>query len=458
MDRDRQRVLQQLQAEVRSGRYHPDPGKLAAAVVQHLSADQASIPQDVCYAFDKVLFSNDGHRPRRSERRPSISSGKGGAASVPNDSSFEVHPPQTLRRGRTRELAQRKADEADSASALRAFFLESLPHELRTPLNAVIGFSDLLLQDRAALSAEQSRALEDILSSGRRLLALINPLVDLATLSPGRLLLELDSLDPAEQVRGACALAAPLLQKKRLQLDLDLGGSRRPLQADRRHLQQILLQLLAGALRRSPDGAHLALRVDDLDGLVRFELEDHGAADGGDDRGIAVIRRLVERHGGELHLEATPGGGQTAWFALPVSGPSEAAEPALKALRKGAVLLVDDDATNRTLARLLLKRRGYRVLLAESGAEAVRLARSERCALVLLDLAMPRLDGFETARQLRADPATAAIPLVAFTAMATLRDDERVRRAGFDGYLSKPVETAALEATLARFVDPEAAE
>jgi len=153
---------------------------------------------------------------------------------VPHEIGFELLPPQALRRGLDRELARRKSDEAEQAGQLRALFLASMPHELRTPLNAIIGFSDLLLQDRAALTPEQARSLGDILTSGRRLLALVNPLIDLATLEAGPALLELNPLDPAEQVRGACALAAPVAQKKRVRLDPEVGDSKRHLLADRR--------------------------------------------------------------------------------------------------------------------------------------------------------------------------------------------------------------------------------
>ena len=117
------------------------------------------------------------------------------------------------------------------------------------------------------------------------------------------------------------------------------------------------------------------------------------------------------------------------------------------------IVVADDHETNREMAQHLLERRGYRVVLARDGDEAIRLTRAEQPALVLMDLAMPVKDGFEAARILKIDPETAGIPLVAFTALAMRGDEERARTAGFDGYLSKPIEKIALEETLKRFIE-----
>jgi CheY-like chemotaxis protein len=128
------------------------------------------------------------------------------------------------------------------------------------------------------------------------------------------------------------------------------------------------------------------------------------------------------------------------------------AAPAARTDGKTTVLVVDDHETNCVLARSLLERRGFRALVAHDGAEGIRLARAEQPALILLDLAMPLMDGFEAARELKADPATAAIPLVAFTALAMRGDEEQALSAGFDGYLSKPIDKTAFDEILDRLV------
>jgi len=150
---------------------------------------------------------------------------------------------------------------------------------------------------------------------------------------------------------------------------------------------------------------------------------------------LATVRRAIDRS------------------PAPAAGP--AAPPATEAAPRPGILVVDDHDLNRELARTLLELNGHRVILADGGARAIETARRERPALILLDLAMPEVDGFQVARALRADPATAAIPLVALTALAMRGDEERAREAGFDGYLTKPIDRKALAATVARWIKPQ---
>jgi len=168
--------------------------------------------------------------------------------------------------------------------------------------------------------------------------------------------------------------------------------------------------------------------------------------------GLAISRKLIEAQGGAMSLQSAPGEGSTFFFTLPLAEEVPAEPPRAAAPFTGAplVLVVDDHDLNRELAREVLERRGCRVLLARDGEEGIARARQDHPQLVLRDLAMPRKDGFAVARELKSDPATAHIPLVALTALAMRGDDERVLQAGFDGYLPKPLERGALDAALAR--------
>jgi len=136
----------------------------------------------------------------------------------------------------------------------------------------------------------------------------------------------------------------------------------------------------------------------------------------------------------------------------PASPPPPASDAAPSS--GATILVVDDYETNRELARMLLERRGHRVLLAVNGKQGIEIARSERPSMILMDLAMPVMDGFEAARDLKADPLLAKIPLVAFTALAMRGDEERALRAGFDGYLTKPINKAALDKMLEKILSP----
>ena len=376
-----------------------------------------------------------------------------------------------------------KNREVESANLLKSEFLDSMSHELRTPLNAVIGFSELLLDDTRAFAPGQLQYVRDILASGRHLLSLINSVLDLAKVGAGRVTHELVSVSPAAEIAIACALIAADARKKGITLAVAADGLLW-VRADRAELQQILLHLLSNAIKFSRDQGRVEIGAQDAGEMVRFWVRDQGPgipeperralfkpfaqgdppmAHQGTGLGLAISKRLVRQHGGDIGVESEPGHGSRFWFTLQATRRPEGAEPARPVAPPeagaaaptaplGTVLVVDDHDLNRELARTLLERRGCRVLLARNGAEGVRVVRAERPQLVLMDLAMPIKDGMAACRELKADPQTADIPLVAFTALAMRGDEERAMRAGFDGYLAKPIDKAALNAMLTRFL------
>jgi len=371
-----------------------------------------------------------------------------------------------------------KNEEVQKADRLKSEFLANMSHELRTPLNAVIGFSELLLDDGADLGPARRQWLEDIHASGRHLLMLINRVLDLAKIEAGHMPLAPESVAAAEAVSAACALVRPAAQKKGISISVS-EGEQAAVRADRGRLQQILLNLLANAVKFSPERSDVEVGFVRQEEAVRFWVKDRGPGIPEETRarlfqpffqaesplvkkhegtglGLAISRRLVEQQGGTIGVESTPGEGSTFFFTLPLSAEAPAAEPGgeAKPVFTGpprSVLLVDDHDLNRELAREILQRRHCRVLVAKDGDEAIDVARTEGPDLVLLDLAMPRKDGFAVAAELKRDARTMQIPLVALTALAMPGDDERVRAAGFDGYLPKPLDRAALDAVLARF-------
>ncbi len=367
------------------------------------------------------------------------------------------------------------------ADQLKSEFLANMSHELRTPLNAVIGFSELLIEDRATISPTQAQWVNDIHESGRHLLTLINRVLDLAKIEAGRTSFQLEPVAPSDAVASACTLVRPAAQKKGIEVGV-VESTARPVQADRGHLSQVLLNLIANAVKFSPENAAVEVGFAEESGQVRFWVKDQGPGidaetqarlfepffqaesplvkkHEGTGLGLAISRKLVHAQGGRIGVTSTLGAGSTFFFTLPLASeaparerPVENAGPPVFTGGSPLVLVVDDHDLNRELAREMLERRGCRVILARDGEEGVRRARSEHPGLVLVDLAMPRKDGFAVARELRSDPATAHTPLVALTALAMRGDDERVLQAGFDGYLPKPLERAALDAALNRFV------
>jgi signal transduction histidine kinase/ActR/RegA family two-component response regulator len=373
-----------------------------------------------------------------------------------------------------------KNREVEKADKLKSEFLANMSHELRTPLNAVIGFSELLLDETDKLAPEQVEYARDIHASGRHLLTLINGVLDLAKIEAGRMTLSVEAVQPTEAIASAFTLVNAAAKKKQISLEL-AEADLVPVLADPGKLQQILLNLLSNAIKFSPAGSRVDAGASRTGGSVRFFVRDNGPGlaasvlpqlfkpffqaesplvkkHEGTGLGLAISKRLVEQHGGTMLVESVEGLGATFSFTLPVAAEEpRSGEEQISAQRlaphsaEGLVLVVDDHETNLEVARQLLERLGCDVLLARGGDEGLQLAREHQPALVLLDIAMPGKDGFALAAELKADPLTGAIPLVALTALAMRGDDDRVRQAGFDGYLTKPIDRRALEHTVAKF-------
>ncbi len=373
-----------------------------------------------------------------------------------------------------------KNREVQKADKLKSEFLANMSHELRTPLNAVIGFSELLLDETDKLSPEQVEYARDILASGRHLLTLINGVLDLAKIEAGRMTLLVESVQPTEALASAFTLVSAAAKKKKISIEL-AEADLVPVLADPGKLQQVLLNLLSNAIKFSPVGSRVDAGASRDGNSVRFFIRDNGPGIAasvlpqlfkpffqaesplvkkheGTGLGLAISKRLVEQHGGSMTVESVEGMGATFFFTLPLAAEEpESDGEQLPAQRltpdsaQGLVLVVDDHELNLEVARQLLERLGCEVLLARGGDEGLRLAREKQPALVLLDIAMPGKDGFALAAELKSDPRTSRIPLVALTALAMRGDDDRVRRAGFDGYLTKPIDRRALESTVAKF-------
>ena len=382
---------------------------------------------------------------------------------------------------------------AEAATRAKSEFLANMSHELRTPLNGVIGYAQLLHRDRS-LTASQREALDAISACGAHLLDLINDVLDLSKIEAGRMDVEVTPCDLRQVAIDLRYVIDERAQRKGLRFTTDIASSvGKRVMLDGRHLRQVLLNLLGNAVKFTPHG-EVRLEVSRRDnGRLRFDVVDtgigieaenlsavfqafrqtkSGAELGGTGLGLTISHRLVRAMGGELKVESTPGAGSRFWFELPLI---EADEPALVAadvvgeslssdarLAPGehvTVLVADDSSVNRRILAGLLESAGVRVITAAGGVEAVELARAHRPDLVLMDLRMTDLSGFEATRRLGADPATAAIPVLAVSASAWAEVRHQAREAGCLDFLPKPVKANVLFAKLqrytgARFVSP----
>lgn len=386
---------------------------------------------------------------------------------------------------RTRQLRQ-SLDELEEANRHKSRFLSSMSHELRTPLTGILGFVDLLRQQYfGPLNAKQIEYAELIERSGKHLLALINDLLDIAKIDAGRMDMFVVNFPPCDCIDAAVAMCGVQLEKKRHEVVVDIAPELDAMTGDLRKCKQIMLNLLSNAIKYTDEGGRISIAArKQEDGAAVVEVTDTGVgieadkqarifsefyqADhvrdqqmGGTGIGLALTRRLVEMHGGQIGVRSQPGEGSTFWFRLPAKPARRAAtapeadgqpDACAVALAGRRVLLVEDNEVNQAMLLDMLGARGVEAALARNGQEAVDLAQSFRPELVLMDLRMPVLDGLEATRRLRRMPELAETPIIAVSASADADSVAQCMKAGCTGHLPKPVERRELYRALERYL------
>ena len=378
---------------------------------------------------------------------------------------------------RTHEL-QAAMQEAQRADNAKTEFLSSMSHELRTPLHAILGFGQLLESD-PALDSDQLDCVDEVMKAGRHLLSLINEVLELSKIDAGQLRLELAPVELGGLMRECCQLLQPLAQQRRIALRLHPSHDGQGLYAlaDRTRLRQVLLNLLGNAIQYNhPEGwvelaappatsaGHVALAVRDNgwgmgeDTLAHLyePFQRGGQADNhtsGTGIGLSISKRLVEHMHGTLECSSALGQGSEFRLQLPqTSAPTAAPRPAsdddtpptaLPDASGGTILCIDDNPANlKLIVRMLEPLSHTRVLWAQMPRLGIELAIAHQPDLILLDINMPDLDGYQVLEQLRQVPALQHTPVVAITANAMPSDVEHGLRAGFTDYLTKPLDSS----------------
>jgi signal transduction histidine kinase len=360
--------------------------------------------------------------------------------------------------GLFREL-ETKTSELEVASRHKSEFLASMSHELRTPLNAVIGFSEVLL-DRmfGELNERQDEYLRDIRNSGKHLLALLNDILDLSKVEAGHMVLEPRTFSVGSALEYTLAMVRERATLHAITVTMRVADDVDTIDADELKFKQVVLNLVTNAVKFTPDGGSVAIRADrERTELVvtvadtgigvppedqqrifeSFQQGGRGApTEEGTGLGLSLSRRMVELFGGRMWLDSTPGVGSTFGFSVPGLPERRREDTAPKPGGFPVVVLLDEDRASQDLVEAYLDGLPTEVLRAWDGRKAFQLIRTVRPAAVVLEIGLPRLDGWHVIAALKDDPVTAGIPIII---ASTVDDRPRGRALGAAAYLLKPV-------------------
>jgi len=385
---------------------------------------------------------------------------------------------------RTAELSRTNA-ELSRAVRLKDEFLATMSHELRSPLNTILASAEILQeQDCGPLNQKQFRYVQNLEKSARHLLSLINDILDLSKIEAGKMTLQLKSVSVKEICENSLAFINELALKKKLQVVLNIDERVKFIHADSLRLKQILINLFSNAVKFSNKEtgkigldvvAHqeqealdftvwdtgIGIAESDLPKLFQsFVQIDASLARlyEGTGLGLALVGRFAEMHGGSVSVESEVGKGSRFTVSLPwaekyqtlnnissVNNKVSCSVPEkLKTRPLPSILLVEDNENNILCMSDYLRINGYKVRVARNGKEAIESVQEKPPALILMDIQMPIMDGFEAIRQIRADTDLSNIPIIALTALAMPGDRERCLAAGANEYLTKPVHLKGL--------------
>jgi two-component system sensor histidine kinase RpfC len=389
------------------------------------------------------------------------------------------------------EAAKRKADEA---SALKTRFVANMSHEIRTPLNGIIGVGTLFRT--TPLNEEQQRLIDTLDSSSRLLMSLLNNVLDFAKIEEGKLAIELADFSIDTLMEDTARVFRPQVEAKNVDLEVQITSAIGPLRGDPHRLQQVLANLLGNSVKFTKQGSIIlsvaVLRQDEQDCRIRFQVADTGVgipteaqgrifdsfaqADisttrryGGSGLGLTIAKHLVEAMGGELAFESVENLGSRFWFDLTLERASRVQPEETATISSTApkgiefasslkILICEDDSTNQNILKRLLELAGHQVTLSDNGEEMLDQLEQNSFDLVIADLNMAGMSGTDALKLYRfTRPDDNRTRFVLFTADATVHARHAAKEAGFDAFLSKPVNASTLFSTIAKLLGMPAA-
>jgi PAS domain S-box-containing protein len=419
--------------------------------------------------------------------------------SVERTESGTEHLFVCLVRDNTAEQLSRQAlvearDGAERANRAKSEFLSTMSHELRTPMNSILGFAQLLQTDpENPLSDTQKESVDQIARAGWHLLQLINDVLDLAKVEAGKIEAILEDVDLDLVMAECLSLVMPLAEKHGIELVDQATGSGLHVCADHTRLKQAVLNLVSNGIKYNRKNGSVAIEAKRVDDWCEIAVVDTGVGLSAEqiDRifepfsrvsahrdeiegtgiGLTITRKLVALMGGAIGVESQPGNGSRFWVRIPlflgkparakVSGAPQATDAARTpaAGRRQTVLYVEDNPANLALVEYVLRQRRphLRLLSAHTGELGISLAESQHPDLIILDISLPGMDGYQVLEVLRNTTATRDTPIFALSANAMQRDVEKGLAAGFDDYLTKPIDVARLLSTVDALLERRAA-
>lgn len=369
-------------------------------------------------------------------------------------------------------------------------FLASMSHELRTPLNGILGMTEILLEQIVGkLDEKQLSCLRVVDESGKHLLSLINDILDLSKIEAGALGLELSMVDARAVCEASLRVVRPAADAKKHKVNFNCPVNPGHLRVDERRVKQMLVNLLDNAIKFTPSGGFLGVDIEDRPerGDIAFVVWDNGIGiaiehqprlfkpfsqielglarqHSGTGLGLSLVKRLAELHGGSVSVESNTGRGSRFTISLP-RGNGPIPVPMVRSITPGrpnraivtgapTILVVDDNVPNLTMLRDYLAIKGFDVITAQSGQEALEIADQTSVSAILMDIQMPGMDGLVAIRSLRSNSRHSKVPILATTAHVMPGDRERCLAAGATEYLAKPLSPRQIITILLRILEP----